>query len=131
MNKRNRAAQILVVLGSLVLFASTAVHSLAGYPKLSRALGASNLRIPLQSALRAIFLLVGWDWVVIAVVALLAAFIETKLRKILVLICGVAVLVETGLTLAFIGVFLGNELIGSAALLILCGGLLFRNPQAG
>jgi hypothetical protein len=35
------------------------------------------------------------------------------------------------LTLAFIGVFLGNELIGSAALLILCGGLLFENNHSG
>lgn len=129
MDKRNRVAKILVALGSLVLFASTAVHSLAAYPKLSRALSASNLSVPLQSALRAVFLLAGWDWVVIAVVALLAAFTETKLRRALVLICGVAVLFETGLTLAFIGVFLGNELIGSAALLILCGGLLFRSTE--
>ena len=66
----------------------------------------------------------GWDWIVIAIVALLAAFTETKLRKILVLFCGVAVLVETALTLAFIGVFLGNEMIGSAPVLLMVGGLL-------
>ena len=126
MNQRDKFAKILVVLGSVVLFASTAVHSLA-YLRLSRVLAASNLSAPLQSALRAIFLLAGWDWVVIAVVALVAAFTATKLRRPLVLICGVAVLFETGLTLAFIGFFIGNELIGSAALLILCGGLLLRN----
>ena len=77
--------------------------------------------------MRAVFLLVGWDWIVIAIVALLAAFTETKLRKILVLFCGVAVLVETTLTLAFIGVFLGNEMIGSAAVLLMVGGLLVQN----
>jgi len=126
-NQRDKFAKILVVLGSIVLFASTAVHSLASYPRLSRALAASNLSVPLQSALRAIFLLAGWDWVVIAVVALVAAFSATKLRKPLMLICGAAVLFETGLTLAFIGFFIGNELIGSAALLILCGGLLLRS----
>ena len=72
----------------------------------------------------------GWDWIVIAIVALLAAFTETKLRKILVLFCGVAVLVETALTLAFIGVFLGNEMIGSAAVLLMAGGLLVQNGPA-
>ncbi len=131
MNGRKRAARILVVLGSIVLFASAALHSLAAYPNVSSALGGSNLSAPLQAALRAVFLLVGWDWIVIAVVALLAAFTEAKWRKMLVLFCALALLVETGLTLAFIGVFLGNELIGSAALLILSGALLFENGDSG
>lgn len=129
MNVRNKVARILVALGAIVLFAITAVHS-AYYAKLSPALSASNLSTPLQAGLRAVFLLVGWDWIVIAVVALLAAFTETKLRKVLVLFCGVAVLFETGLTLAIMGVFLGNEMIGSAALLIICGGLLFQTAAS-
>lgn len=116
-----------MAIGSLVLFASAALHSIMAYPKVSRALTASNLSAPLQAALRAVFLLVGWDWIVIAMIALVLAFTETKLRKPVVLFCGVAVLVATGLTLAFIGVFLGNELIGSAAVLIIVGGLLFES----
>lgn len=127
MNGRNKAGRILVALGCIDLFASALLHSIAAYPKVSAALSESNLSAPLQAALRSVFLLVGWDWIVIAIVALLAAFRETTLRKILVLFCGVAVLAETGLTLVFIGVFLGNEMIGSAALMILCGGLLFEN----
>ncbi len=130
MNGRNKAARILVAMGSLVLLASVAVHSLGAYPRLSTALSASNLNAPLQEALRAVFLLVGWDWIVIATVALLAAFTETKLRKMLVLFCAAAVLAETALTLAFIGVFVGNELIGSAAVLLLAGGLLIQNSRA-
>jgi hypothetical protein len=127
MNRRNKVAKILVALGGIVLFAGAVLHCVAAYPDLSAALSASNLRAPLQAALRAVFLLVGWDWVVIAAVALLAAFTETRLRKVLVLFCGVALWVETALTLVFIGVFIGNEIIGSAALLILCGGLLFQS----
>ncbi len=130
MSGRNRAAQTLVAMGSFVLFASAALHSLAAYSRLSRALSASNLSVALQGALRAVFLLVAWDWIVIAIVALLAAFTETKLRKILVLICGAAVLVETALTLAFIGVFVGNELIGTAAAFLIVGGLLIQNGSA-
>ena len=127
MNKRNKAARILVAIGGIVLFAAAAVHSLAAYSNVSSALSTSNLTLPLQAALRSVFLLVGWDWVVIAIVVLLAAFTDTKLRKVLVLFCGVALLVQTGLTLVFLGLFLGNEMIGSAAVFILCGGLLFES----
>ena len=126
MDGRNKAGRILVALGGIVLFASAALHCVAYAKNLSPALSASNLAAPLQAALRAVFLLVGWDWIVIGVIVLLAAFTETKLRKVLVLVCGVAVLVQTGLTLAFIGIFVGNEMIGLAALLIICGGLLFQ-----
>jgi hypothetical protein len=127
---RNRAGRTLVAIGSIVLFASAAIHWFGPYPGLSKALGASSLNVPLQEALRATFLLLGWDWIVIAIVALLAAFTETKLRKILVLFCGLAVLAETVLTLVFIGVFVGNELIGSAAVLLIVGGVLIQNGPA-
>lgn len=72
------------------------------------------------------FLLVGWGWIVVALFAL-TAFTRTRLRKALVLFCGIALLVDTGLMLHFIGVFLGNELIGIAALLLLIGGLLLES----
>ncbi len=126
MNGRDKAGRILVALGGIVLFATAALHCVAYAKGVSSALTASNLAAPLQAALRAIFLLAGWDWIVIGVIALVAAFTETKLRKVLVLVCGVAVLVQTGLTLVFVGFFIGNEMIGLAALLILCGGLLFQ-----
>jgi len=42
MSGRNKAARILVVLGSIVLFASAALHSLAAYPEVSTALRAST-----------------------------------------------------------------------------------------
>ncbi len=129
MNARNKAAQILVLIGAIVLFASAALHSMGAYPKLSTQLAASNLKVSLQAALRAIFLLVGWDWLVIGTIALLAAFTRTRLRKALVLLCGFAVLVQTVVTLAFIGVFVGNELIGTAAVLLIVGGLLFGGEQ--
>jgi len=127
MNNRNRTARLLVAIGSIVLAAAAALHSLAGYPRVSSALNASNLIAPVPGALRAVFLLVGWDWIVIAVVALLVAFTETKLRKILVLICGVALLVAAGVILAFVGVFIGTEMIAAAAVFIILGGLLFEN----
>jgi hypothetical protein len=48
------------------------------------------------------------------------------LRKTLVLLCGLAVLLEAGVGASMMGFFVGNEMIGAAALLLVCGGLLFE-----
>jgi hypothetical protein len=62
---------------------------------------------------------------VTAVAALLAGVTETRLRKVLLLTCGLAVLIEAGVGVSMMGFFIGNELIGTAAFLLACGGLLF------
>lgn len=124
----NRSAKILVLLGCIDLLVAAAVHFLGAYPGLSAALAASNLIGPLQPAVRVVFLLVGWQWIVTAVVALLAAFTPTRLSKPIILICSIGLLVETALTLKFVGIFIGNAMIGSAALLFLFGGLSIRTP---
>jgi len=123
MGVSNRSAKILVLLGCIDLLVAAAVHFLGAYPGLSAALTASNLIGPLQSAVRVVFLLVGWQWIVTAAVALVAVFTPTRLSKPVILICSIGLLVETALTLQFVGVFIGNEMIGSAALLLLFGGL--------
>ncbi len=41
--------------------------------------------------------------------------------------CGLAILAETGLALAFVGFFIGNGLIGTAGVLLLCGGVGFEH----
>jgi len=111
-------------LGASGWFATAALH-LKDYHKDTAKLGA--LSAPLQAGFSTIFLMVGWDWIVVAVVALLAAFTETTLRKVLVLICGVAGFVQAALALALMGVFLGTELMFPAAILLIAGGLLFRS----
>jgi hypothetical protein len=120
MSGRDKAGRVFVVLGSVVLIASAALHCFGGYRMLSLALSASNLNPGLQAALRVVFLSLGWHWVVAAIVALLAGLTETRLRKILILLCGFAMM----------GFFIGNELIGSAAVLLICGGLLVEKSRA-
>jgi hypothetical protein len=127
MNGRNTVARILVALGAVGWFATAVLH-LRDYPKDTAKLSA--LSAPLQAEFRTIFLMVGWDWIVVAVVALLAAFTETTLRKVLVLFCGVAGLIQAVLALALMGVFLGTELMCPAAILLIVGGLLFRGGVA-
>ena len=125
MNASNRSAKILILLGCIDLLIAAALHFLGAYPGLSAALAASNLVAPLQPAMRVVFLLVGWQWIVTVVITLLAAFTPTRLSRPVIFICAIGLLVETALTLKFVGVFIGNELIGSAALLLLFGGLSF------
>lgn len=125
MNGRNKAARVFVILGGVVLFASAALHCLAGYKQGFPALAASNLNPGLQAAFRVIFLAVAWHWLVIAIIALLAASTQTRLRKTLVLLCGLAVLLEAAVGATMMGLFIGNEMIGAAALLLVSGGLLF------
>jgi hypothetical protein len=130
MNGRNKAARVFVISGSVVLAASAALHCFAGYSKVVPALATSNLDPGLQAALRVVFLSLGWHWFVAAIVALLAGITETRLRKTLVLICGLAVLLEAGVGAGMMGFFVGNEMIGAAALLLVCGGLLFEKSGA-
>ncbi len=130
MNARNKGARILVALGALVLIAGALLHCIAAYPKVSTAVQASDLGAPLQGALRTVFLLVGWDWIVIAIIMLISAFTVTKLRKIIVLLCGLALLATAALMLVFLGWFAGTDIILASALMSFCGGLLFDSTAA-
>jgi hypothetical protein len=125
--KTTYIARLLVILGCAVLIATAAFHWLAAYPNLSRALGASNFSRPLVPGLRAVFLLVGWDWIAITIIALIAAFRETRASKLIVLVCALATLVSAGIAFRFVGWFVGNEMLGVAGILMLCGGFLLSS----
>ena len=130
MSGRNKAARIFAVLGSVVLFATAALHWLGGYSQGFPALNASNLSPELQTGFRVVFLSLGWQWFITGIVTLAAAVTETSLRKMLVLFCGLAMLLEAGVGARMMGLFIGNEMIGTAALLLVCGGLLFDQSGA-
>jgi hypothetical protein len=130
MSGRNEAARVFVILGSVVLFASAALHCFAGYSMVFQALTTSNLNPGMRAAFRVVFLSLGWHWLLTAIVALLAGVTQTRLRKTLVLLCGLAMLLEAGIGASMMGFFIGNEMIGAAALLLVCGGLLFDQSGA-
>lgn len=125
MNDRNKVARGFLILGCLLLFASAALHCVGGYEVGFPALKASNLDARLQAAFRVVFLSLGWHWIVTAIVALLAGLTRTSLRKVLVLFCGLAVLLEAAVGASIMGFFIGNEMIGTGALLLICSGMLF------
>ena len=121
---RNKVALWLVRIGCLVLVVSGIMHCIA-YVKTAPAVTASNLPATLQSVYTIAFLSMAWSWFVLAVIASLAGVQETKLRKPILLICGIAVLIQAIFTLPFVGFFIGNEMIGAASILIIAGGFAF------
>lgn len=121
---RDRYGRALVVAGSVVLIASAVLHGIGGFTVGFPALRASNLAPALQAGFRVVFLSLGWHWIVLAVIALVAGLSAARLRKLIVLICGLALLIEAAAGASMMGLFLGNELVGAAGVLLLCGGLL-------
>lgn len=129
MNNRTKIARSLVGLGSIVLFAGALLHLIAGYPLVSAGVLASNLDAALKPALRSVFLIVGWHWIVVAVISAVGAFARARLAKTIVLICGLAVLIDGTVMAVFLGWFVGSEMILASALLILCGGLALDHAK--
>jgi len=124
MKKRQIVAQLLVGLGSLNVLIGAGLHLMGGYPRVSAALAASNLTGILANALRAVFLMIGFAWITIAIVTLIAAFTQTRIRKPLVLFCGLSLLAEIPVWVGLMGWFIGNEMFLVSGILITFGGLL-------
>lgn len=124
MFNRQRTARILIGVGCLILLAGSSLHLIAGYPRVSAALAASNLSEDFKNALRAVFLLIGWTWIVIVIVTLIAAFSRSQAGRPMILFCGFALLIQIPVWVALMGWFVGNEMFVLGAVLIVCGGLL-------
>jgi hypothetical protein len=123
---RRIASRTLVTLGCIVLLAAAAIHCLA-YQKFSApAVHASNLPITLQSVFEVAFLSMAWSWIVLAVIVLVVTFGDARLGKPIALICGFAVLTQAVFTVPMLGLFMGNEMIGAASLLVIIGAFFER-----
>src|SRR6185312_13683428 len=110
MNKRRRTAQILIGLGCLVVLVGSTLHLIAAYPRVSAALASSNLNEGLRNALRAVFLMIGLTWIVVAVVTLIATFARAQIGKLIILFCGFALLLQIPIWVSLMGWFVGNEM---------------------
>jgi hypothetical protein len=130
MNKPQRTAQVLIGLGCLVLLLGAALHLIAAYPKVSAALASSNLNEALRNAMRAVFLMIGLTWIVVAVVTLIATFARTRTSKLIILFCGLTLLLQIPIWVSLMGWFIGNQMFLLGAALIVCGGLWFRGGHA-
>lgn len=127
MSKHQRTGQLLVALGCLDVLVGAGLHLGGGYPIVSAALAKSNLDSSIKNALRAVFLMIGITWIVVALVTLIATFATTRTSKPVTLLCGFALLIQVPMWVNLMGWFVGNETFLLGAGLIVSGGLLFRN----
>jgi hypothetical protein len=129
MSTRRTVSRTLVTLGCIGLIVAAAAHYPA-YQKISApVVRASNLPSAMQSVFEIAFLSMGWSWFVLALIALVAAFGDTRMGKAIILICGFAMLIQTVFSAWLTGLFGGDELTGAAALLIIIGGLLVSGTR--
>lgn len=125
--KRQRTAQILVALGCLIVLVGSGLHLAGGYPLVSAALAKSNVDEGIRNALRAVFLMIGITWIIVALVTLIATFVRTRTSKLVTLLCGLALLVQVPIWVELMGWFVGNEMFLLGAALIVSGEFLFRD----
>lgn len=130
MGKHQRIAQIVVALGCLVVLVGSGLHLGGGYPIVSAALAKSNLDDGIRNALRAVFLMIGMTWILVALVTLIAIFAISRTSKLVTLLCGFALLIQVPIWVNLMGWFIGNKMFLLGAGLIVSGGLLFRNWRA-
>jgi hypothetical protein len=101
---------------------------LSDYAKDLGAVSASNLGARLKGAVHALYFLVGWEWIVIAIIMLISVF-NTPSFKVIVLFCGFALLVTMAVMLAFMGWFVGTYMILASALSAFAVACCFKIPQ--
>ncbi|MGH9734684.1 MAG: hypothetical protein ACRD8A_08860 [Candidatus Acidiferrales bacterium] len=130
MNGRIKAAQWLVGIGCFILLVGAGLHLAAGYPRISKILAVAPIDAGFRGALRAIFLSLGWEWIVLGVIVLIAAFTDTRIRKPIVLIGGFAMLVDAAVMAKLIGWFVGTDMILVSGLLVVLGGFVFAPARA-
>jgi uncharacterized membrane protein len=109
-------------IGCLNVAAGAVLHLAGGYHEVEAGVLASNLDTVLKSALRCVFLIVGCHWIVLAMITSIAAFSRASIRETVVLLCALALIIDSSLMAAFLGWFVGTDMILASALLILCGG---------
>ena len=122
-------SRTLVTLGCIVLVVAAGIHCLVYQEFTATAVHASNLPIALQSVFEVAFLSMAGSWIVLALIVLVITFGEARLGKPITLICGFAVLIQAVFTVPILGVFIGNEMISAASVLIITGGFLFRGSR--
>lgn len=126
---RKRIAQVLVALGSLVLFAACALHGIFGYRGVFDALRGTTAPQDVVRGLKAVWFIIAWHWAVIGIVALVAAFSRVQFRRVIVLMCGIVVMADAAGMYAALGVFIGNEMIFASAVAFLAAAALFPASQ--
>jgi len=121
MHRRIPLNRWLAIAAAAVLVATAAIHG-SGYASVSTAVGARGLNPALGDALRAVWLMISFHLVLLAIVVIVASGVERGRR--IVLACALIPAADTVLLLHFVGVFVGSLALAAATLLLVSSGLL-------
>lgn len=114
-------------LGSIVLFLVGVGHGLK-FSQLEAMIQASTVKQPLDGIVRGCWLILATEMAGIALIAFVASRLERGAR--VVLLCGLILMVNTGLLLKFVGLFVGVYLTLFVMIMFLVGGLLQSQESA-
>jgi hypothetical protein len=130
MKNRKRSAQALAILGAVAMLVSAAFHGTLGYQGMVGGLAGKGVDPIIFAALKAIWLIVSWHWIAIAILVLASSFGRTAPWKVILSVCGIAVIGDALGAFAAIGAFVGDELLAIAGVSILAAAALFPPPLA-
>jgi hypothetical protein len=120
-----KVTRVLVAVAAVMLVGTAVLHTVAGYPRLSHALAATNLKPSIVTVLRSFWISSSVHWVIAAAIATVAAFSANGRNRAMTLML-VALLpgIDAVLTLLSLGLFPGNGLLLSASGLLIAAATL-------
>ncbi len=125
-----KRSQISVLFGSVVLAATSAFHA-TGYAIVVRDTSAEGVSEFLQSAAKGLWLYASLHWLFIAVVAVVAAWLPSRLSRIVLALSSAVVAADAVLLLVFVGPFVGELLLAVAAVAHIVGAVLQKPTMTG
>lgn len=118
-------ARRLVWLGSIVLAATAALHG-SGYAEVQTAVAESNIDGVLSTAVGGLWLFASAHWLFLAILAVVTVSKATPLTRLVLGLIVAVLAVDIVLLLIHVGPFIGEALLGVAALAYAAGAWLSR-----
>lgn len=115
--KYARYTRLMLVSAAVILIVTAALHG-AAVLQLDRIISVPAISELMRSAFRAVWLLYSSHLVLIATILIYAAARPGAVTGPLLFICGLVPAIDALVTLAFVGAFPGNGLLGLAAVLV-------------
>jgi hypothetical protein len=130
MTIRMNVGKIFLPLASVTLIATSALHAL-GYAPISKLLAESSLPGAWAGGVRGLWVEFSMHLIVLAALLLVAAARPLPAMRVVVLVCGLALAVDTVVLGVFVGIFVGTVALGAASLLTLASWVTHRAPGGG
>src|SRR5213593_1172876 len=123
-------AKLLVGAGSLVLICAALYHG-SGYPAVSKIVAGADMSPLLTRAVQALWLMFSSHLLMVGGISVAAVLKPVPASRLVLVLCGCAAAADAVVLAAFVGVFIGNALLGVAALLILAGATACPRAKPG